>query len=183
MFIQDRNAIQIQLSTDDFEVCNALRSKAGVHKLCAVYFQVRNVPEEFRSQLRYHNLVCLCYTDYVKEAGGFDIISELILKELQILETEGVEIGPNLKLKGALVNVSADNLGANGVFGFSESFSATYYCRQCELSKEECSQTVRERGDKLRSKASYEKCLQKVHTMKKLDLKKNDRREKELFIQ
>lgn len=169
---RDRNTIQIQLSTDDFEVCCPLKSKAKIHKLCAVYFQLRNVPEHLRSQLCYHNLVCLCSSHYLKNSEGFNIISELIVKELQILETEGIEIDTNVVLRGALVNICADNLGANSVLGFTESFSSTYYCRQYECTKEECNILEREDGSKLRSKSSYNKCIEAIQTAKRIELKK-----------
>lgn len=37
LFQANRFSIQIQLATDDVELCNALGSKSGLHKLCAVY--------------------------------------------------------------------------------------------------------------------------------------------------
>lgn len=34
------NSLQLQISVDDFEPCNALQSKSGRHKICAVYFSI-----------------------------------------------------------------------------------------------------------------------------------------------
>lgn len=50
--------LQIQLGIDDFEPCNALKSKAGIHKMCGVYLQLRNIPEYYRSKLKKHLFSC-----------------------------------------------------------------------------------------------------------------------------
>lgn len=54
-----------------------------------------------------------------------------------------------------MINVSADNLGANGIFGFVESFAATFHCRICELSSAECKTEVEEVLEKLSRKSTY----------------------------
>lgn len=172
LFKNNRRSIQIEISSDDFEVCCPLKSKVGIHKICAVYFQIKNIPDLFKSSINNIFLVCLCNAEYLKSAGGFRNINELIVKELKVLETAGIEINSYEVLKGSLANLSADNLGANAIFGFSESFSSTYYCRHCELNKEECQATVKEVQEKIRDKVIYEKVIAKLgdHTSK--DIKK-----------
>lgn len=138
----DRNTIQLQLAIDDFEVCEPCKSKQKIHKLCAVYFQIRNMPYEARSKLDNIYLVSLCETSNFKDSedigddfiASFDSICELITNELKILETNGISVGSRV-LKVGLVNVAGDNLGANSVFGFARSFSATFFCRMCEIDK------------------------------------------------
>lgn len=61
-----RDVIQLQLGTDDFEVCCGLKTKANIHKICAVYLQIRNMPEEYRSKLENIHLVALCKTQNFK---------------------------------------------------------------------------------------------------------------------
>lgn len=172
LFKDDRCSIQIEISSDDFEICCPLKSKATIHKICAVYFQIKNIPDIFKSKTEYIFLVCLCNTDYLKSAGGFRNINELIVSELKILETDGIEIQPNEVLRGSLANVCADNLGANSIFGYSESFNSTYYCRHCELDKETCQAKVQEVKNKVRDKASYEKVMDKLKDSDSTDLKK-----------
>lgn len=55
----DPLALHLQLGIDDFEICCSLKSKAGVHKVCATYLQIRNLPMEYRSKLDNIYLVAL----------------------------------------------------------------------------------------------------------------------------
>lgn len=56
-FQQNKDALQIQLSIDDFEICNPLGSKKGVHKICGLYFVINNMPAKFNSKLRNIHLI------------------------------------------------------------------------------------------------------------------------------
>lgn len=47
----DKNVIQIQIAMDDFEVCCPVKSKATIHKICGVYFQIRNLPVNIVSKM------------------------------------------------------------------------------------------------------------------------------------
>lgn len=58
-FKRNTDSLKIQLYCDEFELCNPLQSKAGVHKVLGVYFSIRNLPAEFRSRLNNIYLVCL----------------------------------------------------------------------------------------------------------------------------
>lgn len=46
-----RDTILIEIFTDDFEICSVLKSKANLHKTCAVYFQIKNLPPQYLSKL------------------------------------------------------------------------------------------------------------------------------------
>lgn len=73
---------------------------------------------------------------------GFDDILKPLVDDLKILETQGIEV-PFLEspLLGSVIQITGDKLGLHGLFGFVESFSATYFCRFCLTSKDE-SQSV-----------------------------------------
>lgn len=172
LFNDNPDAIQIQLAVDDFEVCCGLKSKATVNKICGVYFQVRNVPAKLRSKLNHIYLVALCNSNELKRSGGFNTISELIVKEIGTLETIGLEINPNKRLKGTIINISADNLGANGLFGFAESFNSSYYCRQCEVPKEECQQILEESESNHRGKVFWSTRDRKQRSQKNARIQK-----------
>lgn len=51
LFQKYPNSIQIQIAMDDYEPCNALQSKSGRHKICAVYFTIHNMPQKYSSKL------------------------------------------------------------------------------------------------------------------------------------
>lgn len=50
-FKENPNAIQVQLGIDDFEVAAPLKSKTTVHKMCAIYMQIMNLPQIYQSKL------------------------------------------------------------------------------------------------------------------------------------
>lgn len=150
----NRTTIQLQLGIDDFEPCCALKTKTGSNKMCGVYLEIRNIDPKLKSKLSNIHLIALAKSHDIK-IGGFDKIARKIVDELKQLETVGITLKCGRNLKAILVNSSCDNLGANGVLGFVESFAATYYCRICELSLPECQKTVYEIKEKLRTKSDY----------------------------
>lgn len=157
LFQQNPNAVQIELSVDDFEVCSPLKSKATIHKVCAVYFRIRNMPPEFNARLNAIYMVALCLSDYIKAGNcSFNDIAQHILAELQELEN-GIEISPGNFLKGTLITTIHDNLGGNQILGFVESFVAENCCRICEASRTHDFQTMfKEDSTKRRRISSYE---------------------------
>lgn len=123
--------VSIGLYVDDFEVCNPLGTSRKKHKLCAVYWVLRNLSPESNSSLSSIYLAVLCKSDDVK-TFGYDKVLEPLLQDLSTLEEHGVFI-PLLGtfLKGTVQSVVADNLGDHGIAGFIESFSGEYICRFC----------------------------------------------------
>lgn len=161
LFSTDPLSVQIQLSMDDFEILAPLKSKAGVYKTCGIYFQIRNLPKELLSKLNNTRLVALCNSSDTK-AGLKDIndVLELLVKDLKTLETDGIKISENVRLRGTLVSQTGDNLAVNRLFGMVENFSTTaYYCRVCTASREECLVQIREDISKLRTKEEYTKIM------------------------
>lgn len=155
----DRSAIKIRLASDDCDICDALKSKKGIHKMCCVYFTVDNMPERFLSKTDNLFLVALCKsTDLKIDDNNFDEIAELILEEMEYLENTGIEVNGQI-IKGSLARFAGDNLGANGVLGFVECFNS-YFCRLCEISKVDSESLVKERADIMRTKESYQKCVE-----------------------
>lgn len=52
-------ALQLKLFVDDFEPCDALKSKAGKHKTTAYYMQINNLPQRHLSKVNSIYLVAL----------------------------------------------------------------------------------------------------------------------------
>lgn len=123
--------IILNFYVDDFETCNPLGTSRKVHKLCAVYWVLANLPPGSHSSLSSIYLAVLCKTDDVK-TYSYDKIFEPLLQDLKILEDLGVYIPLlNESVKGTVLSIVADNLGAHSVAGFMQSFSVEYYCRFC----------------------------------------------------
>lgn len=171
---EDKSTIKIRLAIDDCEICDPLKTKSVIHKLNCVYFTVDNMPQRFLSKTDNLFLVSLCETTNLKiDNNTFDEIGKLIVNEIKQLENVGIKIGDHF-VKGGLARIISDNLGANGVLGFTESFNS-YFCRLCEVSKEESQQLMRERLEKMRTKESYQNCIESaaafVDQGKPIDLK------------
>ena len=128
---QDGFQISLGLYIDDFEVCNPLGTSRNIHKICAVYWTLNNLPAMHRSSLSSINLALLCTSSDVKEHGYTKVLKPL-LDDLVTLEEMGVYVAKLDKhIKGTVQCVAADNLGAHSLAGFVESFKANYFCRYC----------------------------------------------------
>lgn len=171
LFTSDPYSMQIQIFTDDFEPCNPLQSKAGVHKMCAVYFVVKNFPRRFLSRLDYIQLVCLCHSDDINKStqADFNNVWQLIVEDMCKLETEGIQVGSKT-LKAAICYPSFDNLGAIISLGFAGSFTAGYYCRFCECDSNECSYVAHEIESKIRTEEKYAMRLEIIESLEKIEL-------------
>lgn len=160
--------LKIQLYCDEFELCNPLQSKAGVHKILGVYFSIRNIPPEYRSRLNNIFLVCLVNSNDLKtKATDYNNVWRPIVRELQYLEEVGINVGDKY-IKGTLSHISMDNLGGNESLGFACSFTANYYCRFCLLSKEECQSTTNNDTSKNRTVEDYFDQLQIVENCERV---------------
>lgn len=107
---------------DDCEICDPLKTKNVIHKLNCVYFTIDNMPQKFLAKTDNLFLVSLCETKNLKIGDNtFDEIGELIVNEMKQLENIGIQIG-NQVIKGGLARIVSDNLGANDVLGYTESF-------------------------------------------------------------
>lgn len=162
-FQSNPNSIQIQIYFDDVQLTSPLKTKP--HKVCAIYFIIRNFPPNFVSKLDNIYLVALCDSSVVDENGSNCILGPL-LHDIKILETKGILIERNIDdrmtLKGSLVHVAFDNLGGNTIFEFFKSFNSKYYCRICFLTKKMCRVKTKEVPEKIRHHQHYNDQIEKI---------------------
>lgn len=139
-FAVEEPRIALILYVDDFEVCNPLGTSRKKHKITAVYWVLANVPSGLRSTLSAINLAILCKAVDVKRFG-YHIVLEPLLKDLSVLEREGVFVAcAGKNIKGTVYCVAADNLGAHSLGGLVENFTGPYVCRFCLGPQSEYSQ-------------------------------------------
>ena len=120
--------MQIQLFYEDFETENPLGSKKGIHKLGAIYFKF----SPNLSALINMNLCALFHAQDIKRYG-FILTLKPLVNDIKVLETEVLNISMSESvIHGTIVQVTGDNLGSHGLFGFVESFSR-YCCHFCLL--------------------------------------------------
>lgn len=148
--------LPIFLYFDDFEPLNALGSHAGAYKIGAVYMGLPFLPDDIVSKLKFILPVALFFSEDRKRFGN-DIIFEPIIKELNCLYSDGINVvHPNFeKLKFKTILILGDNLGLNGILGFVESFSANFHCRFCRNIKGVMHTQVIEDFPALRNKFNY----------------------------
>lgn len=105
---------------DDFEVCNPLGTSRKTHKLCAVYWVLRNLPPWSHSSLSSiakHTML-----------SPMAMILEPLVHNLRYLKIGGIfvpQLGRSLK--------DTDNLGAHGITWFVENFTVPYFCHFCTV--------------------------------------------------
>lgn len=143
-----------------FKVCCAVKSKATKHKICGVYFQIRNLPSHITSKISNIFLIALASSEDLKNDAVLNDLNELIFDELSELETKGFQTTDGKVWKAALINISGDNLGLNTLLGMSKGFMAHYYCRMCEMHRDECGVMTRELPGKLRTKESHQENIE-----------------------
>lgn len=161
LFQREKNALQLQLFVDEFELCAPLKTRT--RKVCGFYMIIRNTPAQFRSKLKNMYLVILCETRVLNKYGYNTVMSNLAA-DLKRIEENGISIQMNQTLKGTLVQVCFDNLGGNHLFGFSRSFNAHFYCRICFLSKKDCQIKTTEVCTKVRTKENYDAIIEQLET-------------------
>lgn len=170
-FEKNPMAIQIRLFTDDFEPCDPLKSKAGVHGITAFYFQINNFPSNLNSKIDNIYLVALSDAcDSKNELADVNNVVETIVADIKVLETIGILTKSGAVLKGALICVSFDNLGGNNLFGFSGGFNANYFCRICTSHREECQKMVQENPNNIRNITEYDHVMAQFESGEKPDL-------------
>lgn len=122
-FINNPSALKIQIYTDDFEPCDALKSKAGKHKKCAFYMIIRNMPKKLQSKLSNIFLIAVADSiDLKTESASFENIIEVIKDDLNLLESIGIKLHSDKIVKGCLICMCFDNLGANICYGLPKVF-------------------------------------------------------------
>lgn len=151
----NKNAIQIQLYFDEFEVCSPLESKTGIHKIGAFYFTINNFPIHIILMLQNIFLVALSYNVNIKKFGLYPIL-EVIVNDIKILEKQGIFVESlNTYVKDTLISLSCDNLAGTMLLGMNESFNSNHYCKICTMHKEHAQKACAEDSRLLRTTESF----------------------------
>lgn len=141
---------------DDFEPLNALGSKSTLYKIGAVYSKLVCLPSSIQAQLLHINPVMLFFSEDRKRFSDRVIFSPLV-DELNTLQNSGIKFRyrhfNQIKLIPTLI--CGDNLGLNGILGFTESFSSDHYCRLCRIDKVTAQFQIIDDHTKWRTKENY----------------------------
>ena len=168
LFNVDEQALQIIFYYDDFGASNPLGNKTKKYKLGAFYFTLGNLKPKHRSKLHITQLVTLCVSSHIQQYGMSQIL-EPFLRDMQILEDQGVDIvfeGRQFNFRGTLTVLCADNLAAHAVGRFYENFSTVLrLCRVCNATKHNISQHMSEDMFTLRTCQAYDDQARRAERM------------------
>ena len=120
------------LAFDDYETNKELGTHTCVHKMGAGYVRIASIPPQFQAALENIFLAVLFHSED-RHCGNHKVFRKLI-EELLFLEETGISVVTGdcvQQVYFACILVIGDNLGANGILGFTECFRAFYYCRVC----------------------------------------------------
>lgn len=136
-FPPESAVIPIELYVDDFEPDNALGSNAGSNKISGYYLSFPALPSHFQSTTKYI-FEALLHQSHLKNEDFASCTFQLIevFKELE----NGIIINVgqvDKKVHFILIRILGDNLGINEILGFTKSFNSKYFCRFCNITKEE----------------------------------------------
>ncbi|XP_064475332.1 uncharacterized protein LOC135389196 [Ornithodoros turicata] len=148
-FCGDHQKLCIHLYTDEFEVCNPIGAQKQKHKLMAVYYTVFNVPAHLRTHVAHIHLALICKEKYI-EKYGMDKVLELLHRDVESLETEGISVNGR-NVKGRVLCLSGDNLSSHRIGGFKASFNHGHICRFCMALHSDISSKHREQDFVLRT--------------------------------
>lgn len=122
-----------------------------------------NIPVKHRSMLRSIQLGLLCNAGTVKDYG-YEKVMQPLVKDLVRLEQTGLFIDQlGATVKGTVLYVSADNLGAHSMAGFLEGFTAARFCRFCMGTRTEVQHTeVGSSNFETRTKDTHDRHVKEV---------------------
>ena len=154
---KDKIVFPLIFYEDAFETGNPLGAHAGIHKLNGCYTTIACLPPNLRSKLDFIFLTQMYYANDTKNFGKTRIFTKL-LNTFKDLETNGIDISINnktIRVYFVFTFIIGDNLGANSILGFVESFSANHFCRFCKTGKKNCHTMIEEDPKSLRTMKNY----------------------------
>lgn len=157
----DKIVLPLVMFFDDYENNNPLGSHKGVSKCGACYLNIPVLPPEFQAKIENIFLFILFNTKSRAVFHNKKIFSKAI-EEINSLQSEGIPVIINneeIRIYFLLTLIIGDNLGLHGILGFTESFSANFFCRFCLTEHKNISKIFNERDCILRDKKNYESLL------------------------
>ena len=157
-----KTVLPLGFNFDDYETAWELGTHTGVYKLGAGYLQILSLPPTFRSALENIFLVLLIHSG--DRVLGNQKVFRKVIEEFKFLEKVGIPVKTSegvTQVYFALELVFGDNLGANGILGFVESFRANFYCTICHVEYSAARTLTRAIAAKMRNIENYESDLSK----------------------
>lgn len=128
--------LPLNMFFDDFEPQNVIGSHSGAYKIGSSYMGLPCLPHDMVSKLEFIFPVCQFFSEDHKFYGNQNVFKPVV-EMLNELYLSGITVNYKKirKVKFIVTLILGDNLGLNGILGFTECFFANYYCRFCILNK------------------------------------------------
>lgn len=159
-FFADDCRISLNLYIDDFEVANPLgTSRKKTQNVCHLLGSCETYQQNTHHSLHTIQLALLSKTNLVKQHGYSKILHPLI-EDLKCLEEQGVYVEQlGSCVRGSVLHVLADNLGAHSL----ESFRVNFPCRFCMATRDDIQvKEVRSGTFEMRTKEKHQQHVQDV---------------------
>jgi hypothetical protein len=128
-FIENKDALTIEIYSDAVELSNPLGASRGKHKIVNVYFSLAELPKVIRSKTENKFLVLSAKNIHLKTYR--QQIYKPLIDDLKKLEA-GITVNGKVVKAGLLCHLG-DNLECHIVAGMKQSFSGGFVCRQCHI--------------------------------------------------
>lgn len=156
-----QNFLKLSLYYDDVEFQNPLRSSQK-YKMALFYFQILNIPVQFRSKLTCVFLYGMCNSKDLSKFGLNNFLRNFT-QTVNQLATDGLEVtvnGVQRVIKGTLLYAIADNPAAALLGGFKASSSFSQKpCRRCMADQTSMREKFLDKDFTLRTMEAYkEQC-------------------------
>ena len=153
----------IAVILDSMSTTNPLQGQSMLCNFGVNYYTVKNLPTVFNICFANVHLLALCYSQNLK-VYGFNPILEKFVSEIQHLNSKGFSgefpIIGSCPVYVTLMQFACDNVALNGILGFTESFSADFFCTMCYAVQSYIQRKFREKKFMLRTVNEYEKDVQ-----------------------
>lgn len=162
LFGCDNQALKILMYYDDVNVVNPTNNK--IHQLGFFYYQLANLPPEYRSKVKSIQLFAICRKEYIK-VYGLNAALVPFVHELKILGSDNghpFAVGEGfLYLRGALLAGLADTPASQAIGGFKEGVGgARRKCRNCMATFDQMQELFLEEDFELRSNKKHKEQLE-----------------------
>lgn len=159
---QETLLLPLFLYSDDYECNNCLGSHAGSSgKVCGVYVMIPCLPEFLQSKISQIFVAMQFLSKHRKIPNGNSRLFSPLVDMLNRLQEKGIKINHSQYKTVKLITclVLGDNLGLNQILGFTEGFTANFFCRLCKMKNVNTRDTVYQKDSLLRNRNNYEQDL------------------------
>jgi hypothetical protein len=126
-FTQNKDAIQLKLFMDAYSDNNALQDAKNKDKIHGMYFKLNNLDEKLLSK-DYVTQLILLIDDTLTKKYTFKVLLNCLIKDLITLEQVGIQVDDKA-IRGTIIYIVADSLGANQIMGLVMSFNTNTNCK------------------------------------------------------